>query len=140
MNILIQSLEKRLKEAKKMHSDNQEDILVLSGAMFMTVGDEIIYLFSGSKGEYMMFNGQYAIQWDMIQYGINHGYKKYNFYGISGNFDKHHPEYGIYEFKKGFNGYVEETIGEYELPIGKHYPQFKRTNKIKQTIKKLLGK
>lgn len=140
MNILIQSLEKRLIEAKQMYQKNKKDVLILSGAMFMTVGDEIIYLFSGTKGEYMMFNGQYAIQWDMIQYGINHGYHKYNFYGISGNFDKHSSEYGIYEFKKGFNGYVEETIGEYELPIGKHYQSFKRETKLKQSIKKLLRK
>ena len=140
LKILSQSLEKKLIDAKKMQKENKNDILVLSGAMFMTVGDEIIYLFSGTKGEYMMFNGQYAIQWDMIQYGIEHGYKKYNFYGISGNFDKHHPEYGIYEFKKGFNGYVEETIGEYELPIGKHYKAFKRTTKLKRAIKKLVRK
>lgn len=140
MNILIQSLEKRLEEANQMHRENKKDVLILSGAMFMTVGDEIIYLFSGTKGEYMMFNGQYAIQWDMIQYGIKHGYKKYNFYGISGNFNKHSPEYGIYEFKKGFNGYVEETIGEYELPIGKYYRSFKRETKLKQSIKKLLRK
>ena len=30
----------------------------------------------------MKFNSQYLLQWMMIQYGIEHGFKKHNFYGI----------------------------------------------------------
>ena len=48
-------------------------------------------------------------------------------------FMEYHPkDYGIYEFKKGFNGYVEELIGEYELPITWHYKLMKIIHKIKK--------
>ncbi|MBS7021493.1 MAG: peptidoglycan bridge formation glycyltransferase FemA/FemB family protein, partial [Firmicutes bacterium] len=113
----------------------------LSAAMFMMTGDEVIYLFSGNYDEYMKFNAQYAIQWDMICYANAHGFKKYNFYGISGNFDKKDPEYGVYEFKRGFSGYVEELIGEFEIPVKKQtYALFSIINNTKQFIKKCLGK
>ena len=69
----------------------------------------------------MKYYAQYAIQWYMIKYGIKNNFKTYNFYGITGNFDKKDPEYGVYEFKKGFNGKVVEYIGDFELPITHYY-------------------
>ena len=68
----------------------------------------------------------------MIEYAKDHNFKKYNFYGISGNFDKKDPDYGIYEFKKGFNGYVEEYVGEFELPLNWYYYFSKIKNKIRK--------
>ena len=56
---------------------------------------------------------------------------KHNFYGIPENINEHPDNYGIYEFKKGFNGYVEELIGEYELPLSFHYYIFKLLHKIR---------
>lgn len=90
----------------------------LSAAMFITYGDEIIYLFSGSDEEYMRkYNAQYELQWHMIKYAAKHNYKRYNFYGISGLPDKNDPDYGIYDFKKGFGGQVIELVGSFELPV-----------------------
>lgn len=93
----------------------------LSVAMFMTYGDEVIYLFSGSDERYMkQYNAQYLIQWHMIKYAAEHKYKTYNFYGINGLPDPSAKDYGIYVFKKGFDtkhGRVVELIGSYELPI-----------------------
>lgn len=94
----------------------------LSAAMFMLYGDEVVYLFSGSDQQYMHdYNAQYAIQWHMIKYAAEHGYKRYNFYGIQGLPDPAAKDYGIYLFKKGFTnsdtGRVVELIGTFELPI-----------------------
>ena len=87
--------------------------------MFMMFGDEIIYLFSGNVDKYNNFYSQYLIQWIMIKYAIENKYKKYNFYGISGKFNP--GEDGVYEFKKGFGGHVEEYIGDFYLPINWYY-------------------
>ena len=127
----LKSIDKKLEEAKKISSETG-DILPLSCAMFMLYGDEIIYLFSGNDEQYMNFNAQYLIQWEMLNYAVNNNYKRYNFYGISNNFDTHDKDYGIYDFKKGFNGYVIELIGELELPITFHY----RIHKILSSIRK----
>ena len=93
----------------------------LSAAMFMLYGDEIIYLFSGSYKKYMNYNAQYAIQWNIIKYAAEHNFKRYNFYGIQGLPDPKKPDYGVYEFKKGFGGRVIELLGSHELPISGTY-------------------
>jgi len=100
--------------------------------MFIMIQPEIIYLSSGNYSEYMQFNSQYLIQWDMIKYGLENKFKKHNFYGIPANINLHPKDYGIYEFKRGFNGEVEELIGEYELPISIHYYIMKLIKKIRK--------
>lgn len=128
----IMSLEKRIKESTEIIKSKGKDVITLSGSMFIMIQPEIIYLSSGNYEEYMKFNSQYLIQWEMIKYGIKNNFKKHNFYGIPANINTHPKDYGIYEFKRGFNGYVEELIGEFELPITWHYSLFKLIHKIKK--------
>lgn len=131
----ISSLEKRISDANNIRNTTKKDIINLSASMFMLIQPEIIYLSSGNYEEYMKFNGQYLIQWNLIKYGIKNGFKKHNFYGIPANINTHPKDYGIYEFKRGFNGYVEELIGEFELPISNKYYLFNIIHKIKNIIK-----
>lgn len=128
----IESFNKRIKESEEIMKETGKDIITLSGSMFMLIEPEIIYLSSGNYEEYMKFNSQYLIQWELIKYGIENGFKKHNFYGIPANINTHPKDYGIYEFKRGFNGYVEELIGEFELPITWHYKLMKLIHKIKK--------
>ena len=127
----IASFNKRIKEAEDIRKSKNTDVITLSGSMFMIIKPEIIYLSSGNYEEFMKFNSQYLLQWMMIQYGIEHGFKKHNFYGIPANINLHPKDYGIYEFKRGFNGVVEELIGEFELPITWHYYLMKIVHKLK---------
>ena len=127
----IESLNKRIKESKEIIKEKKTDIITLSGSMFMLIQPEVIYLSSGNYEEYMKFNSQYLIQWELIKYGIKNKFKKHNFYGIPENINTHPKDYGIYEFKRGFNGYVEELIGEYELPITWHYNLMNIIHKIR---------
>lgn len=128
----IASFDKRIKEAEEIRHNKNTDVITLSGSMFMIIEPEIIYLSSGNYEEFMKFNSQYLLQWMMIQYGIEHGFKKHNFYGIPANINLHPKDYGIYEFKRGFNGIVEELIGEFELPITWHYYLIKFIHKIRK--------
>ncbi|MBQ8992440.1 peptidoglycan bridge formation glycyltransferase FemA/FemB family protein [Candidatus Saccharibacteria bacterium] len=103
----------------------------LSCGMFLLSGKrEIIYLIAGNAEEYLDQNAQYLIQWEIINYAYKNGYKRYNFYGISGNFDKTDPAYGMYRFKKGFGGYVIELIGGFEMPVTKLYYLHKLKEKL----------
>ena len=131
-NILndINSLEKRINKVKKIKEQDGEKI-TLSGSMFVMTQPEVVYLSSGNYSKYMMFNSQYLIQWEMIKYAIEHGYKRYNFYGIPDNFDKNDKDYGIYAFKTGFNGCVEQLIGEYVLPTSIFYYVIEMIHKIR---------
>ena len=128
----IDSLQKRIEDSKDIIKEKGTDVITLSGSMFMLIQPEVIYLSSGNYEEFLKFDSQYLIQWNLIKYGIEHGFKKHNFYGIPADINTHPKDYGIYEFKRGFNGYVEELIGEYELPITWHYKLMKLIHKIKK--------
>ena len=132
LNNEIASINKRITESNKIRKDTGKDVITLSGSMFMLIQPEVIYLSSGNYEEYMNFNSQYLIQWELIKYGIENGFKKHNFYGIPAHINEHPKDYGIYEFKRGFNGYVEELIGEFALPITWHYKLFDIIHKIKK--------
>lgn len=106
-----------LKEAEEMKA-NESGKFVISAGVFLLYGDELIYLFGGNKKEYLHLGSSYLMQWTMIQYGIENKFQKYNFYGIMGEPSK---EDGVYQFKRGFDGYVEELIGDYELPVNWYY-------------------
>lgn len=127
--------EKRLEEAKKIQQE-KGDIVPLSAAMFMLYGDEIVYLFSGSYAEYMSFYGQYRLQWEIIKYAADNNYRKYNFYGIKDVFNPKGKDYGVYEFKKGFNGYVEELLGSYVFDIDKIAIVYNMLRKVKKIFKR----
>ena len=131
LELNCQNLKKRLEELKNLQAE-KGDIIPLSGSMFVLYQPEIVYLSSGNYAEYMKYYAQYLIQWEMIRYGIEHHYRRYNFYGIIEYRDKKHKDYGIYDFKKGFNGCVEELIGEFELPIDGFYSFFQLLHKIKK--------
>ena len=132
LNNEIDSLNKRIEDSKNIIKEKNTDVITLSGSMFMLIQPEVIYLSSGNYEEFLKFDSQYLIQWNLIKYGLENKFKKHNFYGIPANINMHPKDYGIYEFKRGFNGYVEELIGEYELPITWHYYLLKLIHKIKK--------
>lgn len=130
LNETLNGINKRIKEAKEI-KEKHGKVITLSGSMFIMTNPEVIYLSSGNYEEFMMHNSQYLIQWEMIKYAIENGFEKYNFYGIPATFDKNDKDYGIYGFKTGFNGYVEELIGEFEISTSPIYYLIKLIHKIK---------
>lgn len=131
LNRNIAAVDKKIatmNELKEKHGEHLE----LAAGMFMFYGDEVIYYYSGSYGEYMIFGGQHLIQWRMIQEALKQNKKNYNFYGIKGVFDPQDSDYGVYEFKKGFNGHVIEYIGDFFLPISSYYYIEQLARKLKQ--------
>ena len=63
----------------------------------------------------MSLMAPYKIQMEMIGYTKELGIALYDFGGISGDFKPKSKNYGVYEFKRGFGGYVVEYIGEFDL-------------------------
>ena len=94
-------------------SKENSNYIYLAASMFILYNNEIIYLFSGSNYKYMKYCGQYNIQNEIIKYACHNNFKRYNFFGI----DKDFKNDGVYEFKKGFNGQVEELLGTYQIKV-----------------------
>lgn len=136
-NILldIKNNEKHIEETKKIQKE-KGNIVPLSAAMFMLYGNEVVYLFSGSYAELMNYCGQYRLQWEMIKYAADNKYKRYNFYGIEDVFNPNGKDRGVYEFKKGFGGYVEELLGSFILPISPINNIYDFLREIRHKIKK----
>lgn len=93
----------------------------IAAAFFILYGDEVIYLSSGFSREHKKLGGPHLIQWAMIQHAYANGYHKYNFWGTNPN-----PENGVFKFKQGFHGEIEEFVGTFAAgltPAGKLYLQ-----------------
>lgn len=112
----IERLNKQLKkiaEYKKEYGDKK----TLGGILFLIYGNEVLSLYGGTDDNLLQFQSAYTVHYAGIKYAIDNNYKRYNFYGITGDFTKNNPLYGLYLFKKSFGGHVVELLGEFDLVI-----------------------
>ena len=132
---LIKKYKEEIKEAKEMVKENPNGIDI--GALIsMKSGTDYISLSSGTLTNYKKYYPKYALYDAHISDAYKMGFEYVNFYGIAGDFNPENKYYGIYEFKKGFNGNVVEYIGEFTIGIGMTYKLFTTLRKIKRLIKK----
>lgn len=131
----IEKYENELKKAEKFKKENPngKDIGCL---LSLRSGNEYLTLSSGVLAEYREFTPKYLMYEHHIKDAYKEGFKYCNFYGITGDFDPKGKYYGIYEFKKGFNGNVIEYIGEFDLKITAFYNIYKFLKKMKKLIRK----
>ncbi|MCO0860445.1 aminoacyltransferase [Staphylococcus pasteuri] len=110
------SVEKKIFRTRKLIKRDGK-ILDLAAALFICTKDEVYYLSSGSNPKYNEYMGAYRLQWEMIRYAKEHKINRYNFYGITGKFGLDAEDYGVQQFKKGFNTHIEELIGDFIIPV-----------------------
>ena len=124
----ISSEQKSLEPRLQILAKNVEEFgekKIIAGGWYMLYGREIVYLFGASYKPFMRYNSQYLLQYEMLTYAIAEGYDKFNFYGIDGNFNEDSVNYGLFDFKRGFNADVHELIGEFDLIVNKSlYKQY----------------
>ena len=90
----------------------------IAGTIALSLDQSMVYIWSFQQRiQNVMPN--YALQWRMIEWAKQNGCTMYDFRGVSGDLDPDNPLYGLYRFKKGFNGEFTEFIGEYDLPFSK---------------------
>lgn len=86
----------------------------VSGAIAINYAGVTSYVYGASSGNYRNYMPNYLMQWNMIKWAIQTGCRIYDFQGIPYYYDKTHPNYGVYRFKKGFNGEIVNYIGEFD--------------------------
>jgi peptidoglycan pentaglycine glycine transferase (the first glycine) len=119
----IASFEERIKSIEEFKG--REDIYV-SGAVYIYYGGKGWYFYGASHNILRDTMPNFLMQWSMISDSIDLGCSMYDFRGVSGDLNPENPLYGLYKFKKGFNGKFVEFIGEYELVIDNFvYSMFK---------------
>ena len=112
----IERLEKQLEKIQELKQEHGNKTL-LGGILFLIYGNEVLSLYGGSDAKLMQFQSAYTVHFAGIKYAVENNYSKYNFYGITGDFNKENPLYGLFLFKKSFGGHVSELIGEFDYII-----------------------
>src|SRR5699024_1182518 len=127
----LENIDAKLQEGKELLESHGKE-LPLSSAYFIVTPHEVTYLSGGTDNDFRHFAGSYLIQWTMIQYALDEGIDQYNFYGISGDFTENAEDYGVIQFKKGFNAVVNEYIGDFIKPVnGPAYKIYNGLNKLR---------
>jgi len=86
----------------------------LSGAITVQYAGKTCYIYGASSNENRNLMPNYLMQWEMIKWAVEGGSHIYDFMGIPFYYDENHSNYGVYKFKKGFNGRVCSFVGEFD--------------------------
>lgn len=98
--------------------EGQEPIPV-SGAVTTQYAGKTCYVYGASANHHRNTYPNYLMQWTMIQWAIEGKNFIYDFQGIPFYKDETHPNYGVYKFKKGFEGEVVTYAGEFFFTFSK---------------------
>ena len=86
----------------------------VSGAVTTQYAGKTCYVYGASDNKMRNVMPNHIMQWTMIQWAVENGGFVYDFQGIPNYQDENSPNYGVYRFKKGFNGQVVEFAGEFD--------------------------
>lgn len=87
----------------------------ISGAVTTNYAGKTCYIYGASDNRHRDVMPNQLIQWEMIRWAVETGCTVYDFQGVSGNLnEENNPLYGLYRFKKGFNGTLDELAGEFD--------------------------
>lgn len=85
------------------------------GAITTNYAGKVCYVYGASDNVHRNVMPNYLMQWEMIRWAVETNADVYDFQGVSGNMDKeNNPMYGLYQFKRGFNGTLDELAGEFD--------------------------
>lgn len=87
----------------------------IAGTLAIGYGNKVWYLYGASSNRDRNLNPNYLLQYRMMQWAVERGADVYDFRGVSGDLSEDNPLYGLYRFKKDFNGEFTEFCGELNL-------------------------
>ena len=112
----IKGIERREKMLQEL-TDRPDHKIPISVGLYVKSKNETTYLFGGNDPMYLSFGGTYAHSWAKIKETLDSKIPIFNFYGVSGVFDRNDKSYGTLKYKQSFNGYIEELVGGFYLPV-----------------------
>ncbi|NLZ45486.1 MAG: peptidoglycan bridge formation glycyltransferase FemA/FemB family protein, partial [Clostridiales bacterium] len=109
----FESMLDSLGENCRLYMCYSQEGIPLSGAVTSQYAGKTCYIYGASSNENRNLMANHFMQWNMIQWAIQNNCELYDFQGIPFYTDETHPNYGVYRFKKGFNGEVVTYAGEF---------------------------
>ncbi|MCA1833796.1 MAG: lipid II:glycine glycyltransferase FemX [Actinomycetota bacterium] len=92
----------------------------IAGALLLSFGNRATYTYGASSNKYRNVMPNHLMQWKMIEWAHAHGYRIYDFRGVSPVRDGEPVEAhiaGLNRFKEGFGARYVEYVGEWDVPI-----------------------
>lgn len=104
----------------------------LSGAISIQFAGKTCYVYGASSNHKRNLMPNYLMQWEMIRWAIQSGCAWYDFQGIPFYDDPTHQNYGVYQFKRGFNGEIVTYAGEFFCTFSEKAK--KTVNQVRRTL------
>ena len=115
---------------------NKDPNKYIAGAFCIKYLNRVHIVISGYNEIYGQLNPNYFLHNEIFKYYKN-DYDYVDLNGITGDFSESNPYYGLNKFKLGFNPYIYEFIGEFDLVISKKiYDILITTNLLQKEFKK----
>lgn len=89
----------------------------VSGAITTKYAGKTCYVYGASDSSIRKVMPNHLMQWEMIKWGLEDGGTLYDFQGIPVDLSENSPMYGVYKFKKGFNGKIVTFAGEFDYVL-----------------------
>ena len=102
-------------EAARLYMAYNAEGEAIAGTLAIGYGNKVWYLYGASSNSHRDLMPNYLLQYSMIQWAVERGADVYDFRGVSGDLSEDNPLYGLYRFKKDFNGEFTEFCGELNL-------------------------
>ena len=88
----------------------------IASVIIFCFGSQIWYMYGSSSDEHRNLMPNHLLHWEVIKWAKAKNYKIYDLWGIPVKPKIGHPLFGVYRFKKGFNGKRVVYIGAYDFP------------------------
>ena len=115
---------------------NRDPNKYIAGALCIKYLNRVHIVISGYSEIYSSLNPNYFLHNEIFKY-YKDKFDYIDLNGVTGDFSTANPYYGLNKFKFGFNPYIYEFIGEFDLVINKKIYDFLiTTNQIQKEFKK----
>lgn len=111
LNDIKNSLAKDIKEFESFAKE-YDSTTVIAGILSIKFGDTMEMLYAGMNDKFKKFMPQYYLYTENMKYAFAHGCNYANMGGVEGDLQD-----GLTKFKANFNPYINEFIGEFDLPV-----------------------
>lgn len=133
---LLNNYKQNIINATNLYKEYPGGIVIGTNAI-IKYNNEVFFLINGYDQKYKNYCPNHYLKFQIIEKYKKLGYTRIHLNGISGDFNKTSPYYGLTRFKLGFNANIEEYIGEFTLVINKRkYKSFNKINPIREWLNK----
>ncbi|NCC55378.1 MAG: peptidoglycan bridge formation glycyltransferase FemA/FemB family protein, partial [Erysipelotrichia bacterium] len=113
LNDIKKALKKDIKEFEEFAKEDAHTS-VIAGILSIKFGDTMEMLYAGMNDRFKKFMPQYYLYTENMKYAFAHGCQYANMGGVEGDLQD-----GLTKFKANFNPYINEFIGEFDLPVNR---------------------